>query len=284
MIFRLSARKQASVKAAILIQEAIVNRFAALVLLELRGTISKVLDAALDGGKMPEINLDGIDVVAKDFLLTTIRQAFIHARHQKHADLPVKRLAAYPKAKIPLDSRSLRDLFRNRKAWDVMLKRNRKYANGIKRAYLQKLRRHFNEVMPKVLSGEMTLAEAKQGLEKAVNATGPRVTTAFRTETTNYFAEAQVSYFSSDPEILGFLFDSVLDSARSKICRSRHGMVLLPGTAALKKNTPSCHPNCRSHLIPLADTPENRKLVKESSRQPENRSLVPLPKGWRSAA
>lgn len=42
----------------------------------------------------------------------------------------------------------------------------------------------------------------------------------------------------------------------------------------------NCHWNCRSHLIPLANTEENRKLLEERSRNPEFRKVVPLPSGF----
>lgn len=283
MIFHLRARKQAAVDQAIRVQDAIVYTYAGKMLDALKRAVEPALEAAVAGGKVPELSLNAVDRVAEEFLIATVRQAFVSARHQFTADLPIKRLGKI-KPDLPPDAHSLAALFRNRKAWDVMLKKNRRYAQGIKRAYFKKLRAHFQEIMPKLTSGEITIMEAKQSLEKAVEATGARVNTIFRNETTSYFAEAQINYFDGEPGILGFLFDSVRDSGRTDICRSRHGMVLKPGTKELLKNRPACHHGCRSHLIPLADTPENRKLVQDPSRQPANRTLVPLPRGWRTAA
>lgn len=280
-LFRLSAAKQKAVKQAQLIQESIVTRYSDQLIGAMLSVIGDALKAAEQGEPLPPLNLSKVDDIAYSFLVMTIQQAFTAAKHQMNVDR-MKRLASYPKGKLPPDAHSLAALFRNRKAWDVMVKRNRQYATGIKRAYLQKLRRHFAKVMPLLNAGDITIDEAKAQLESAVKATGPRVNTIFRTETTNYFSQAQVNYFDGEEGILGFLFDSTTDSARTDICRSRHGMVLRSGSQELKKNTPSCHYNCRSHLIPLADTPENRKLFQEPSRQPSNRTLAPLPRGWRS--
>ena len=121
---------------------------------------------------------------------------------------------------------------------------------------------------------------AKKRMMSTFDATKSRVETIFRTETTTYFDQTQVRYFQSDPEIIGFLFDALLDSATTKICRSRHGLVYRPKTQELREVTGACHYNCRKHLIALANTEYNRKLLADPNRDPSKRKVAPLLPGW----
>jgi SPP1 gp7 family putative phage head morphogenesis protein len=147
--------------------------------------------------------------------------------------------------------------------------------------YLRKLGKKFQSILPKLDTNEMTPQEAKTELLEAWDASKSRVELIFRTETTTYFGKTQVAFFNGEPDIIGFLFDSIRDRSRTAWCKTRHGLVYRPNTKLLTENTPSCHWNCRSHLIPLADTPENRKMLEDPNRDPELKKVEPLPPGWR---
>ncbi len=191
-----------------------------------------------------------------------------------------KRLSAWPTG-IPRDLASLEKLFRNKINWPVVMKRSKKITDRVRTRYLQKLQRKFKIVIPKLDQGEITPQEAKKELMEAWKATKPRVELIFRTETTTYFGKTQTAYFNGDPDIIGFLFDSIKDTSSTRWCRSRHGIVYRPRTKLLTENTPACHWNCRSHLIPLANTEYNRKMLEDPNRDPELRKVEPLPPGWR---
>jgi len=162
------------------------------------------------------------------------------------------------------------------------MKRNKAIVDRVRKAYLAKLQRKFRAIVPRLDANAITPAEAKKEMMSAWEASKSRVELIFRTETSTYFGKTQVNFFNSDPQIIGFLFDSVRDAARTEICRSRHGLIFRPRTKLLEQNTPACHYNCRSHLIPLANTPYNRKLLDDPSRDPANHKLAPLPHGWRT--
>jgi SPP1 gp7 family putative phage head morphogenesis protein len=229
-----------------------------------------------------EPKLDGLETAMQDFYIHAITEGYHSAVAEKALMTKKKRLAAIPKGKIP-SLKALVDLFKDKRLWPSAMKRSKKLTDRLRKSYLGKLRFRFKYLVPEILAGTKTPEEIKNELKLAWKSTKSRVELIFRTETTKYFAETQVTFFQNDEDIIGFLFDSVADSGRTEICRSRHGMVLLPKSKALKLNTPSLHYNCRSHLIALASTNYNRKLMNESLRQPSNRTLAPLPHGWRVA-
>lgn len=233
------------------------------------------------GGKFAEPPLDAMYDVSESFYRSTITHAHRNAAEDKRAQQGKRKLAArrYNSPIVP-KLRDLESVFRDRRFWPSMMKRSEQLTERLRRSYLQKLRRKFRDVWPRIQSGDISPDEAKKSMMQAWDASKSRVNTIFRTETTTYFAKTQVAFFEDDDEIIGFLFDSVADSDRTSWCRSRHGLIYRPGTELLRRNTPSCHWHCRSHLIPLANTPHNRRLLEDPDRDPEKRTVVPLPPGW----
>lgn len=240
--------------------------------------------------RFPTPTLNGMYDVSERFYRSVITNAYEHCEEEKLpksgksekkiAGAGKKKLAKLPTG-LPRRLNGLEKVFRDRRYWPKVMKRSRVITDRMRKQYQEKLRQKFEEIVPKMKDGSITPKEAKEELLSSWKASKSRVETIFRTETTNYFGKAQVAFFEDDPEIIGFLFDSLKDSASTKICRSRHGLVYKPGTKLLTENTPALHWNCRSHLIPLANTPENRKMVSDPSRDPSKRSVEPLPNGWR---
>jgi SPP1 gp7 family putative phage head morphogenesis protein len=228
-------------------------------------------------------DLSAIDVIGERFYRHVVTEGWKSAHEEALVEKSAgkQRLAAPPKAGIrPLQF--LVELFGNKKDWDKVLKRKTFLMARLKRAYLRKLKRRFNEILPKILSGQTSSQEVKTHLLQAWESSRARTENIFKTETTKYFTETQISYFStSDVEIIGYLFDSVRDMARSIWCKDRHGLIYRPGSDLLRKNVPPCHWQCRSHLIALANTESNRKLLVDPERDPTKRSVEPLPSGWR---
>ena len=231
-------------------------------------------------GKYHDPHLDDMHKVSEKFYEKAIRSAITSADDTKKMQGDKKRLAKLPWG-LPKDLRSMEQLFRDKRLWPKIMKRSRKLTDRIREAYFKKLKKRFEKEIPRVLSGEISPQELKKELQSEWKSSKARVETIFRTETTNYFAKAQVAYFESDEDIIGFEFDCIRDIAATPICRARHGLIYRPNTELLKKNTPALHYNCRSHLIPLANTSENRKLLNDPSRNPKNRAVPPLPPGWR---
>lgn len=227
-------------------------------------------------------SLNDMNAVADNFYRGVVEQAYHSAEDEKKAQKGRKRLAASrDPLGLPKDLRSLEQVFRDKRYWPKIMKRSSAVVDRLRKAYLQKLRRKFKDLLPQIRAGELSTEEAKTRMRNVWDASKSRVETIFRTETTTYFGKTQTAFFANDDEILGFMFDSIRDTSRTEICRSRHGLIYRPGTKLLKENTPACHYNCRSHLIALANTPHNRKLLADPDRDPERRKVVPLPTGWR---
>jgi SPP1 gp7 family putative phage head morphogenesis protein len=241
-----------------------------------------IVEHAIREGRFVEPDLSGLDQVGRHFYLRVIESGWREANAEDkeiRAAGSKRRLTQIPKGRIrPLEF--LVDLFKDKKTWPAILKRSQTLMDRLRRTYLRKIKKRFEEVVPRMLSGEASPSEVKKELGEAWQTSQSRVENIFRTETTRYFTETQLSYFGENEEIIGFLFDSVGDSGRSPWCKSRHGLVYKPGSELLRKNSPPCHWNCRSHLIPLANTESNRRMLSDPDRDPEKHSVEPLPRGW----
>lgn len=251
---------------------------------EMRRVLVRAIDSIVDDfektGKYAEPALGSMDTVSEQFYRSVLKAAAVSVEGGRSKPPGMKRLMGAP-PKMPKSVASLNSLFRNKRYWARVMKRAKALSSSLRKQYLRRLRFQFGKILPLIESGELAIGDVKKKMMTAWETTKPRVETIFRTETTNYFAQTQVAFFDGDDDIIGFLFDSVKDQARTEICRSRHGLVYKPGTKALRENTPACHYNCRSHLIALANTAFNRKLVGDRSRDPALVSVVPLPRGWR---
>lgn len=242
-------------------------------------------------GRYAEPSLNGMDSVMAAFYHSVLTHAVAAARKQKprtgkkatKAIINSRRRLSRQNLPygLPGNLRDLEQIFRDPRYWPRIMKRSKILTSRLQKLYQQKLRRKFNDLMPKILDGQISPAEAKLKIQKEWATSKARVETVFRTETTNYFARTQVAFFAKEEEIIGFLFDSVRDTGRTDICRSRHGLIYKPGSKLLKENTPALHYNCRSHLIPLVNTESNRKMIEDPKRDPTKVSVAPLPPDWR---
>lgn len=264
----------------------VVNKFIAAMERVMHAAIDKVVDESLTRREFVEPSLNEMFAVSESFYRGVIEQAYHASEDEKRAqtkDPNFKHLSAASRAPIglPRTLRQLEKVFRDRRYWPKIMKRSKAVTEGLRTQYLRKLRRKFRDLMPRIMDGDVTPEEAKKAMKTVWEASKGRVQTIFLTETTTYFAKTQTAFFKGDDQIIGFLFDSALKDTTTDICRSRHGLVYRPGTKLLDENTPSCHYNCHSDLIPLADTPFNRRLLADPRRDPEKRKVVPLPPGWR---
>lgn len=252
-------------------------------------SMERVMHAAVDyilehwraTGRYVEPSLNAMYAVSEHFYRSVITEAFHSSKQEKHAQSGEKRLAKPGPIGLPKRLPQLEKVFRDHRYWPKVMKRSTKLTDRLRKQYLKKLERKFKEIVPRMDSGELTPAQAKEHLQSTWKASKSRVNTIFQTETTTYFARTQVAFFDGDAEIIGFLFDAKRHVTRTKWCDDRHGLVYRPGTALLYQNTPACHWHCYSHLIALANTPYNRRLLEDPDRDPSRRKVAPLPPGWR---
>lgn len=250
----------------------------------MQGLLEKAIDELIEKGSYSKPNPDLMYAVMERYYRKIVEQAYHTSQIAKEVQKPKMQSDKKSLAKLPLGIPNklppLVRFFSDKRTWGTIQKRSRKIVDRLRSAYFKKLDRKFAKIGPQLQTGEKSPKEVKDELRKAWKVTKSRVETLFRTETTNYFNKVQVSFFSDDEDIIGFLFQANRDSSTTGICRTRHGLVYRPGTKELKENTPACHYNCRSELIPLANIPGNRKMLEDPSRDPSKRRVTPLPPGW----
>jgi SPP1 gp7 family putative phage head morphogenesis protein len=284
--FKLPHWRKRQIDSTLRRKELVAARAIAEVQIELKRATDFVVAHVLKTGAFAEPDLTSLQIIGGRFYRRVIQEGWNAAEQEAHQQRiqvtqPVSRgrLSGVPKGSLrPL--KSLVELFGNSKPWQRVLSRKEKLMDRLKQSYLKKLKLRFDQILPRLLSGEATPGEVKKELSTAWEASQARVQTIFRTETTKYFTEAQITYFEQGDQIIGYLFDSLRDTTRSEWCKSRHGLIYRPGTELLRKNRPPCHWGCRSHLIALADTPANRKLLEDPERDPTQRKVMELPSGW----
>ncbi len=127
---------------------------------------------------------------------------------------------------------------------------------------------------------------ARRAIQAEIAVPRARARTIVETETTRHYNTTRINTYNQIETVVGYLYVIVRDAGTTKWCRSRAGMVLLKADARLlNRNTPPCHWNCRSELLPLSRlNPAHRRLLEDLSLRPENRKLEPLPTGWNTAA
>lgn len=122
---------------------------------------------------------------------------------------------------------------------------------------------------------------AKMAIEEEARVSRARASTIIETETTRYYNTTRVNTYNAIDTVVGYYFICVRDHATTEWCLSRRHAVLMKTSPLLKRNTPPCHYNCRSELLPLSRlNPAHIKLLNDMSLRAENRVFVPLPPGW----
>jgi SPP1 gp7 family putative phage head morphogenesis protein len=241
----------------------------------LKNAIDTIVDYGSATGTWIAPSLHQLDNIGESFYRSVISQAYYTCQDEKRAQKGQKRLA---KTSLPIGLpktlRGLEKLFRDKRYWPKIMKRSQKIVDRLRKSYLQKLQRKFKDLMPQIREGGLSINDAKKKMMTIWDASKPRVELIFRTETTTYFGKTQVAFYNDDDEIIGYLFDSVRDIGRTEICKVRHGLIFTKkhkGELSISRNTPSLHYNCRSHLIALANTRDNVKMLSEPARDPENK-------------
>lgn len=262
-------------------QDTIMDRAVRSMDVMMLAVLEKATDEFMEVGKITNFSEENFYLIIERFYKEIVKSSYTSAEMAKQ--LQGMKPAKKKLARIPgADSRlpKLVQFFGNKGEWPRMKKRGRRIVKNLRDYYFRKLDRKFKKIGPELVNGDKSPDEVKQELRKEWRTSKARVETIFRTETTNYFNKVQREFFENDDDIIGFLFQANRDSGTTDICRSRHGLVYRPNTELLRKNTPACHYRCRSEIIPLADIPENRKMLSDPSRDPAKRSVVPLPRGW----
>lgn len=136
---------------------------------------------------------------------------------------------------------------------------------------------------------EETQDDIRDKVKAAAKTTVSRAQTIVRTETTRYYNKVRRTYYDRSSDITHYLFLAVRDKATTRWCtsttiagkRGRSGLVYAKDDPLLKSETPPCHWNCRSEILPLTPfNPSHRRMIDDESIQRRNHKCYPLPPGW----
>lgn len=211
----------------------------------------------------------------------TYIRSFKHAQSERDLD---KRLAAPKSLKKVMDlyDKWRKGLFKPAEA--------KKFGKELKRLYIatvQKAWKKYSEDFRE--GGEQKQSEIRDKIKKSAKTTTARAQTIVRTETTRYYNRARRDYYDQASDVTHYLFLAVRDKATTPWCmpgetngkRGRHGLVYEKDSAYLRKETPPCHWNCRSEVLPLnKHNPSHQRLIADLKIRRENNKCYPLPTNW----
>lgn len=231
------------------------------------------------------------DVDAIDFREIVARHSFeVASAGERDARETLERNSSLAKAPppivIPRSFRDLRSIYDRWKRKGKLPPHQQAIADRLKKFYLKRCRTIWERYSEEFREGEeFSQAKVKEILRTQGDMAKARAETIANTETTNYYNAARRNVYDRSPDVTNYLFVAIRDRATTPWCRSRQGLVFTKGTKLCDHNTPACHWNCRSEMLPLSPAnPRHLRLIENMSLRAENNKLVPLPPGWRSAA
>lgn len=205
-------------------------------------------------------------------------------------------------AKWPNDTARIRELWDRWRRTGKLPGRTREQAAAVKVLYIRRIQTlwqkrgaEFIRGTPKTLGFDeagmvwnpdaFDRDAAKRAIQEEAKVSRARANTIVETETTRYYNNTRVNAFNAMDNVVGYYYVCVRDHATTPWCLSRRHAVFTKGTELLRKNTPPCHWNCRSELLPLSkNNPAHRRLLDDPKLRAETRRFVPLPPGWNEAA
>lgn len=198
------------------------------------------------------------------------------------SDIP--RLAAKPppEAKIPRSLPKLRemyDLFRRTKK---LPPRQKNIAERLRKEYLERIQKAWKQISEPFQRGEIqSRKEIRDAMRDAIKSTKARASTVATTETTYYYNRSRVETYQQSEDVTHYLFVAIRDKATTKWCKTRDGLVYEAKGTYFENETPPCHWNCRSEVLPLTGrNSKQRALIADKGRARSNNRPEPLPAGW----
>lgn len=222
-----------------------------------------------------DVSAEGIKIAEKDPHITRAKEK--------------NRLAGKRRSRF----KSIKELFEQWEKWrnsGKVPKRQKAHAEQIKKKFTSKLAEVWKKHSEDFRAGKaMTLEKARAEIKKALDVTESRAAMIVRTETTNYYNKAKTDIYDASPDITHYLFLAIRDKATTAWCtdetrngkRGRSGLVYAKDDPLKAKETPACHWNCRSEMLPLTPlNPRHQKLIEDDKIKRRNNTCTPLPKGW----
>jgi SPP1 gp7 family putative phage head morphogenesis protein len=281
--FRVNEQRRRHIAGTLRRRNQVVTSAMQIIDLAMKRRLDEMFEHWKTTGILQKVALHDTKEALEEFYRSVVRVAIESSENDPVMRAKKKRLSG-TRFGIPKKVRDFSGIFKDQKYWGRILKRAGRIAVGINNRFMKKVNRVFDEIREPVRAGQLTYEEAREMVDKSWESSKSQVETIFRTETTNYFAQVQVEYFRGNDEIIGFMFDSVSDTSRTDVCKSRHGLIYRPDETrrelTVAYNTPALHYNCRSHLLPVINSPEDRKMLEDPARDPARVRVAPLPPSW----
>lgn len=240
-------------------------------------------------GRVPE-DIDFSEIIMEMYYQSA-KQAFKTSQEELKflRDDKIK-MAKPPAIKTPKSFNKLQEIYDVFKRTGDMPKRQQTFAEKIKKAYIKKAQNVWKKWSESFREGQIAnQEEVVKKIREAGDKIASRAQTIARTETTNYYNNVRREVFDKSNVVTHYLFLAIRDQATTKWCsdkvfegkRGRHGLVYKKDDPITDKETPACHWNCRSEMVPLTPfNPRHKKLIEDEEVQRRNNHCHPLPKGW----
>lgn len=193
-----------------------------------------------------------------------------------------KKATPPPKARVPTSFKALRILWDKYRKMKYIPPRQRSIAARVKKAYLKRVQAEWVKHGEKFRSGDVAVrAEAVEAIKSGAAVAYQRAKMIVETETTYYYNKTRRAVFDQSADVTHYLFMAIRDHRTTEWCKSRQGLVYAKDDPLLKSETPPCHWNCRSEILPLTElNPRHKAMIDDPARQRRNHKCKPLPDGW----
>jgi SPP1 gp7 family putative phage head morphogenesis protein len=261
----------------------------------LEGYASEALKKLEENDALPkEFALDGLEELLTEHSFDVSYRAIRIAEGNVEPFQPIyKRFSVYPKPVIPNSLRQLMKLYDLWRRGKYSPKRPKKQALVIQKQYLKKVTSVWEKHSADFRSGNIATQDlVVKKIQQSASTTASRARNIVRTETTNYYNKARKDYYDESVDITHYLFIAIRDAGTSPWCtpltidgyRGRSGLVYSKDDPLLAKEMPSCHPGCRSEIVPLNRlNPAHLRFIQNEEIQRRAHTCFPLLKGWHAA-
>lgn len=233
------------------------------------------------------------DKIIIEFLFAHYRAVTDRAIESAEAETSViEKKARLAKIRVPRSVAEIRKAYDKWRRTGVVPKSFKQAGKKVKEEYLKKIQKVWRKYSEDFRVGdEATQEYVLRQVKEAAHVASSRAKTIVRTETTNYYNETRREIYDQSDAVSHYLFLAIRDQRTTKWCsdrvingkRGRHGLVYIKGDSITDVETPACHWNCRSEMVPLTRfNPRHRKLIEDYSMYRNNHLCHPLPEGWRS--
>jgi SPP1 gp7 family putative phage head morphogenesis protein len=180
---------------------------------------------------------------------------------------------------------------RNTSAEDAIRERVNKLASDVSNSEWNRIKSHLiDSISPPAgrenpISRDELIDRINTELGSKSGRFASRAEAIARTETTFAYNAGRLDTYQRSGLVYAVQYMSIDDLRRCDICLSCDGLVvLLSDTNAIARIMPPRHTSCRCVITSILNTPGDREKADDPDRQEKNRSIVPAPPAWMTAA